>query len=195
MSNTHTQNIITPSQHIALPHHLNEDNLCTYGPIPVHVIPISSFYNSSLLTRPTTIDHRFEIWNPPKINEDIDYKAKAPETCDTPCCYTPKAGNRRPVGMLKCCHPDVVDEFIEYYICRKCYSLKHQFCGMEVVERWKFEELWPKNEEESEWKVENLDTKPWGPCWDENSWEMDWWKNADQWAEWGTTDSRNDQGD
>uniref|UniRef100_A0A0W0G999 Uncharacterized protein n=2 Tax=Moniliophthora roreri TaxID=221103 RepID=A0A0W0G999_MONRR len=195
MSNTNTQNTATPNQHVALPHRLNEDNRCTYNLIPVHAIPISSFYNPSLQTRPTMINHHFKIWNPPEVKEDVDYQAEALETCEAPCCYAPKAGDQRPVGMLKCYHPDVVDEFIEYYVCRQCFSLKHQFCGMEVMERWRFEEPWPKNKGESEWKVKNLSTKPWGLCWDGNPWETDWWKNADQWAEWGTTDSKDNRND
>uniref|UniRef100_A0A0W0G5A9 Uncharacterized protein n=1 Tax=Moniliophthora roreri TaxID=221103 RepID=A0A0W0G5A9_MONRR len=166
MSNTNAQSTSTPDQHLSLPHHLNEDNLCTYNPIPVRAIPVSAFYNPSLMTRPTMIDHCFEVWNPPEIKEDVDYEAEAPETY-------------------------VVDEFIDYYVCKQCFGLKHRFCGMDVTERWRFEEPWPQNKNESEWKVKNLDTKLWGPCWDENPWETDWWKNADQWAKWGTDNQGN----
>ncbi|ESK83578.1 hypothetical protein Moror_12068 [Moniliophthora roreri MCA 2997] len=52
MSSTNDQNILlvaSPS-HIILPHRLNEDNICTYAPIPIHAIPISTFDNPSLLT-------------------------------------------------------------------------------------------------------------------------------------------------
>ncbi|ESK95036.1 hypothetical protein Moror_14041 [Moniliophthora roreri MCA 2997] len=100
-------NTATPNQRSSLPHRLNEDNLCTYAPIPVHAISISSFHNPSLLTRLTTINHRFEIWDPPKITEDVDYRAEAPESCEAPCCYTPKTGDQRPAIVGSIIHSPV----------------------------------------------------------------------------------------
>uniref|UniRef100_A0A0W0F1Q6 Uncharacterized protein n=1 Tax=Moniliophthora roreri TaxID=221103 RepID=A0A0W0F1Q6_MONRR len=154
------------------------------NPIPVHAIPISSLYNFSYPTIPTTIDDRFEIWTPPMIKEDVDDAVESPELCEAPCCYTPKTSDRRPVGVIRCYHPDVMGEYIEYYICTRCFGLKHQFCGMDVMERRRIEQLWPKNKEETEWNVVDQATKPWGPCWDENPWEKNWWADAAEWAKW-----------
>uniref|UniRef100_A0A0W0FG91 Uncharacterized protein n=1 Tax=Moniliophthora roreri TaxID=221103 RepID=A0A0W0FG91_MONRR len=173
----------TCSETLILPHRLNEDNLCLTEPIPIHAIPIETLQNFPVQTRLTTINSHFEVWNPPKIVEDIDYMSKAPASCEAPYCYMPKAGDRRPVGMIKCHHPDVVDEFIKYYVCKRCFSLKHRFCGMDIMEHQVFKEPWPKVEE-TEWKTEDQTTKPWGSCWDKNPWEMDWWKDATEWVKW-----------
>ncbi|ESK83043.1 hypothetical protein Moror_11721 [Moniliophthora roreri MCA 2997] len=173
----------TESTHVPLPHRLNEDRLCLMNSIPVHAIPISSLYNFPYLTVPTTIDNQFEIWTPPTIKEEVDYAAESPESCEAPCCYTPKTSNRRPVGVIRCYHPDVVGEYIEYYVCTRCFGLKHRFCRMDVMEQRKIEQPWPKIEE-TEWKVVDQATKPWGPCWDENPWEKNWWADAAEWAKW-----------
>ncbi|ESK89818.1 hypothetical protein Moror_866 [Moniliophthora roreri MCA 2997] len=170
--------------HIPLPHRLNEDRLCLMNPIPVHAIPISSLYNFPYPTVPTTIDNRFEIWNPPTVEEIVDDTLESPESCEAPCCYTPKTPDRRPVGVIQCYHPDVVGEYIKYYICARCFGLKHRFCGIDIMERRKIEQPWPKIEKETEWKVEDQATKPWGPCWDENPWEKNWWADAAEWAKW-----------
>uniref|UniRef100_A0A0W0FLR3 Uncharacterized protein n=1 Tax=Moniliophthora roreri TaxID=221103 RepID=A0A0W0FLR3_MONRR len=155
------------STHIRLPHRLNEDRLCLMNPIPVHAIPISSLYNLPYPTMPMTIDSRFEVWNPPTVKEDVDNALESPES----------------LGVIKCYHPDVVDEYIEYYVCTRCFGLKHRFCGMDVMEWRKIEQPWPKIEE-TEWKVEDQATKPWGPCWDENPWEKNWWADAAEWVKW-----------
>uniref|UniRef100_A0A0W0F4L2 Uncharacterized protein n=1 Tax=Moniliophthora roreri TaxID=221103 RepID=A0A0W0F4L2_MONRR len=171
------------STHVPLPHHLNEDRLCLMNPIPVHAIPISSLYNFPYPTVPTTIDNRFEIWTPLTIKEEVDYAAESPESCKAPCCYTPKTSNRRPVGVIRCYHPDVIGEYIKYYVCIRCFGLKHRFCRMDVMERQKIEQPWLKIGE-TEWKVVDQATKPWGPCWDENPWEKNWWVDAAEWAKW-----------
>uniref|UniRef100_A0A0W0G0B7 Reverse transcriptase-rnase h-integrase n=1 Tax=Moniliophthora roreri TaxID=221103 RepID=A0A0W0G0B7_MONRR len=174
----------TEPTHIPLLHRLNEDRLCFANPIPVHAIPISSLYNFPYPTTPTTIDNWFEIWTPPTIKEDVDDAIESPELCEAPCCYTPKTLNRRPVGVIRCYHPDIVGEYIEYYVCTRCFGLKHRFCGMDIIERRRIEQPWPKNNEETEWKVVDQATKPWGPCWDENPLEKNWWTDAAEWAKW-----------
>uniref|UniRef100_A0A0W0G5M0 Uncharacterized protein n=1 Tax=Moniliophthora roreri TaxID=221103 RepID=A0A0W0G5M0_MONRR len=174
----------TEPTHIRLPHRLNEDRLCLKNPIPVHAIPVETLCNFPYSTTPTTIDDWFKIWTPLIVKEVVDDAIESPESCEAPCCYTLKTSNRRPVGIVRCHHPDVVGEYIKYYVCRTCYGLKHRFCRMDIMERRKIEQPWPRIDEETEWKVEDQATKPWGPCWDENPWEKNWWADAAEWAKW-----------
>uniref|UniRef100_A0A0W0G511 Putative PLP-dependent transferase n=1 Tax=Moniliophthora roreri TaxID=221103 RepID=A0A0W0G511_MONRR len=168
-----------------LPHRLNSGNLLnlrTYAPIPIAAIPVDTPHNLPF-TRPSTIDHRFEIWNPPFVIEEVDYAAEAPDVCEAPCCYTPKQGNRRPVGVLCCHHPDMVDETIEYYVCKQCYGLRHHFCGMEVKKRWRIDEPTLGNEQRGPSNAASQPTTR-----NEDPQVVDWWKDPDEWAEWRRTD-------
>ncbi|ESK83652.1 hypothetical protein Moror_2171 [Moniliophthora roreri MCA 2997] len=176
---------LTP--HITLPHRLNKEPLCFYKPIPIHVIPVETLNSFSPSARPTTIDSCFEIWDPPTVKEEFDPIDECPDACEVLCCYTPKTSDQQPVGMIRCRHPDVMDKYIEYYVCKWCYGLHHRFCGMEIVEQRKLERS-SLQTEETEQKDGDQTAKPWGPCWDENSWEKNWWADTAEWAKWHNED-------